>query len=75
MFSMLSAVSMRVWGYLGIALGALFVLFKVRQSGADKEKLKQTLQAARVIEGQRDAAVNRPKDKADVKDRLGSGRF
>ena len=79
MIPFLTSIGARAWGYMlaagAVVIGLFTVLGKARQSGIDYVAKKVNEDTAKATGRMLDAAVQAPKDKADVVKDLRSGKF
>lgn len=79
MIPFLTSIGARAWGYMiaagALVIGLLAAFGKARQSGIDYVAKKVNEDTAKAAARMLDAAVQSPKDKADVVKDLRSGKF
>lgn len=77
--SFVTSIGARAWGYMiaagAVVVGLLAAFGKARQSGIDYVAKKVNEDTAKATGRMLDAAVQAPKDKADVVKDLRSGKF
>lgn len=79
MIPFLTSIGARAWGYMlaagAVVIGLLAALGKAKQAGRNEVAAKVNLASGEAAARMLDAAVQSPKDKADVVKDLRSGKF
>lgn len=73
--SLLSSNMLKIVGWSAVALSVLSVLFGARQSGRTAERYDQLKKITEIKDAQLHAAMDAPRTRADLVDRLRNGMF
>ena len=73
--SWLSSNMLKIVGWGAVALSVLGVLFGARQSGRTAERYDQLKKITEIKDAQLRAAMDAPRTRADLVDRLRNGQF